>query len=98
MDIRDLLDGSDNNNVNRKYACSICDLRFLRKFDQKRHIESTHGNGMFCVLCRRELKSGTRRDMRVRHLSKACPIFKCLYGHDTSCAKRNAGRYFAPIV
>ena len=58
------------------FRCTLCHLSFVRKFDFKRHMGTTHGPGMRCKLCTRTLKSATRSDMQIRHLLTGCVPFR----------------------
>eukprot|EP00835_Amoeboradix_gromovi_P000796 NODE_29_length_33183_cov_0.333666.p30 type:complete len:102 gc:universal NODE_29_length_33183_cov_0.333666:7679-7374(-) len=88
--------------VNKMYNCMLCKRQFDRKYDLKRHLLTTHGSSKSCVLCKRTLKSGQRKDMKVRHLTSGCPRFQGVF--TLTCnpkttkilqfAKRVANSYF----
>ena len=59
--------------------CYKCNKEFPRKFDLNRHLKNTHGEALACQLCDKKLKSGNRRDMRIRHLFIGCPPFKLMF-------------------
>ena len=91
-----------NPNAN-EFHCE-CGRVFSRKFDYSRHVKTTHGVAIQCLLCKKYLKSGYRKDMRVRHLLKGCNGFKSMFGTsdekiDRSVAKLKANECFdMPLV
>ena len=86
----------------KEFICNICDREFERKYDLSRHINSTHGSAKRCKLCRKILKSGSRKDMRVRHLLRGCAKFQMINNLKSESelrqvAKDNADEYFGDL-
>ena len=67
--------------LSKEFTCDQCQRGFDRKYDLTRHLASTHGTSRTCQLCLKVLKSGQRKDMRVRHLVRGCPGFQFSYSY-----------------
>eukprot|EP00835_Amoeboradix_gromovi_P004322 NODE_329_length_10886_cov_0.296653.p7 type:complete len:106 gc:universal NODE_329_length_10886_cov_0.296653:10588-10271(-) len=82
--------------INKQYVCTVCGRGFQRKCDLDRHSNNTHGDAAECLLCSKSLKSGNRRDVRVRHLMLGCPKFKENFKLSDMMekAKKHADEYF----
>ena len=65
--------------IENELQCLLCRKTFPRKFDLHRHTQNTHGRAIECNLCHKKLKSGNRKDMRIRHLLLGCLVFKSQY-------------------
>ena len=80
--------------------CHECGRSFSRKCDLDRHVNNTHGKATECLLCGKKLKSGNRRDVRVRHLIFGCLKFKESFENHPdfkNLAKKHADEFFDVI-
>ena len=80
--------------------CPNCERGFQRSCDLKRHIKTTHGEPIECLLCHKVLKSGIRRDVRVRHLIHGCIKFSESFNDNPDflkIAKQYADEFFDEV-
>ena len=80
--------------------CPSCNKEFRRTCDLSRHYNTKHGDSSECLLCHKVLKSGMRRDVRVRHLMHSCTVFSKSFVDSTkyiNIAKQCADDFFRQV-
>eukprot|EP00834_Sanchytrium_tribonematis_P007861 NODE_787_length_3895_cov_0.922813.p4 type:complete len:112 gc:universal NODE_787_length_3895_cov_0.922813:2752-2417(-) len=89
--------GSINNNLSSEkmavafilrseFDCNICNKKFQSEKGLKAHNLNDHGFSKQCKLCLRLLRSGFRRDSRIRHLLTGCEPFQKVFEIDMQFA------------